>query len=194
VCGVDDSSLAWCMAGVYDLTAVAGGPGFHWVPQPAPLPSVTKIAITSTQSTCGLDGAGQAFCWGSNNFGELGVGTTDPVSGVATVLGGHTFSTLIAGYDFFCGVTTAGPLYCWGNNNGLLAPVANQNFKITTPTELALPASTSFKTFVAGMAHLCGIAADASVQCWGFGYSGQLGDGSTGSNDYRSTPVTVSRR
>jgi hypothetical protein len=195
VCGVDDSSQARCMRGVYDFTGVAGGPGFHWVPQPAPLPSVTKIASTSLQSTCGLDGAGKAFCWGSNSYGELGNGTTDSVSGVSTVQGAHAFSKLVAGYDFFCGATTTGPIYCWGHNNGLIAPIVNQNFNIVTPTALPLPTSTSFTTLVAGMSHLCGITAAASVQCWGFGYSGQLGDGSpTGSNDFRSTPVAVSRR
>jgi len=195
VCGVDTSSLAWCLRSAYDPTGVAGGPGYRWAPQPAPLTSATKLASTSLQSTCGLDGAGEAFCWGSNSFGELGDGTTDPVSGVATVQGAHKFSALVAGYDFFCGMTAAGPIYCWGHNNGLLAPIANQNFNIVTPTALPLPASTSFTTLVAGGSHLCGITAAASVQCWGYGFSGQIGDGApTGSNDFKSTPVAVVRR
>jgi len=195
VCGVDTSSVAKCMAGTYSLTGVAGGPGFTWAPQPALLPSATSFASISLQSTCALDGAGQAFCWGDNSYGQLGVGTTDPVGGVATVVGGHTFSRLVAGSDFFCGMTTAGPIYCWGNNNGLLAPTTNQNFKIATPTALSLPASTSFTTLTAGMAHLCGITANASVQCWGNGYSGQLGDGSPlSSNNFQSAPVAVVRR
>jgi alpha-tubulin suppressor-like RCC1 family protein len=194
VCGVDDSSVARCMGGVYDLTGVAGGPGFHWAPQQAPFPSATSVA-SNILSTCALDGAGKAFCWGDNSFATLGNGTTDPVSGVATVVGGHVFSSLVAGYDFFCGMpTTTGPIYCWGNNNGLIAPIANQNFKIATPTAQSLPASISFTTLAAGIAHMCGITTTASVQCWGSNYSGQLGDGTPIATDLKTTPVAVIRR
>jgi hypothetical protein len=195
VCGIDDISVARCMAGVYDLAGVAGGPGWHWVPQPAPLSSAKILASTALQSTCALDGAGQAFCWGDNSYGELGDGNTDPMSGVATVVGGHAYTSLVAGYDFTCGTTTAGPIYCWGHNSGQIASIANQNFNIVTPTALALPPSTSFTALAAGISHLCGMTAAGSVQCWGWGYAGQLGDGSAPSiNNSASTPVAVVRR
>ena len=196
VCGVDDGAVARCMAGVFDLTGVSGGPGWHWVPQLAPVPAATSLASTDLQSTCALDGAGKAFCWGDNTYGTLGNGTTDPVSGVAMVLGGHAFSSLVAGYDYFCGLpTTTGPIYCWGHNNGQIASIANQNFNIVMPTALALPTSVSFTSLTAGIAHLCGITTDASVRCWGAGYTGQLGDGTpASSNNFQAVPVPVIRR
>lgn len=195
VCGLDLSQVARCMVGVFDLTGVAGGPGWHWVPQPAAFSSATSLASTSLQSTCALDSGGQAHCWGDNTYGELGDGTTNPASGVVTVVGGHAFNRLVAGYDYFCGMTTAGPIYCWGHNNGQIASIANQNFTILTPTALSLPASTSYTALAAGIGHMCGMTNTGSVQCWGGGYSGQLGDGAPiSTNNFQSTPVAVIRR
>ena len=40
---------------------------------------------------CGLVNGGQAYCWGDNSFGALGVGQTDHVTVPAAVLGGITY-------------------------------------------------------------------------------------------------------
>lgn len=64
--------------------------------------------------------SGQAFCWGLNNFGQLGnVGqpiansgsplpVTDQSSGVAK---------MAAGLNHSCAISTAGALSCWGDNS-----------------------------------------------------------------------------
>jgi len=65
--------------------------------------------------------AGAAYCWGDNDNGQLGDGTTTPRAGPVAVLGGLTFVAVGAGDAHTCGITTAGAAYCWGfNGNGQL--------------------------------------------------------------------------
>ncbi len=66
---------------------------------------------------CGVSQAGAGFCWGSNAFGKLGIGSPSVVvspPGPRPVAGGLTFSDISAGWEHACGLTTSGRAYCWG--------------------------------------------------------------------------------
>ena len=63
-----------------------------------------------------LTTAGAAYCWGINNYGQLGNGSTLADSPLrVAVSGGITFSTgaLTAGRYFTCG-RAATEVWCWG--------------------------------------------------------------------------------
>ncbi|MHB1313457.1 MAG: hypothetical protein ACYC3L_15675 [Gemmatimonadaceae bacterium] len=83
--------------------------------------------------TCGLTATGDAWCWGRNDYGQLGgntgvlpfnTGTSTPVH-----VAGGPFRSLSLGELFTCGVTgspttdylgassSAGTVYCWGDNS-----------------------------------------------------------------------------
>lgn len=77
--------------------------------------------------TCGLTSGGQAFCWGRNNAGQLGDGTTTNSAVPVAVGGGRTFGSLTMGEFHSCGIAGTGPvavgtlgppgeLLCWGQN------------------------------------------------------------------------------
>ncbi|MFN5677972.1 MAG: RCC1 domain-containing protein, partial [Roseiflexaceae bacterium] len=82
--------------------------------------SVTFTSITAGKEyTCALTSAGAAYCWGKNNFGQLGDGTyTDKRSTPVAVSmpAGVTFASISVGYEHTCALTSAGAAYCWGAN------------------------------------------------------------------------------
>src|SRR5205823_8657674 len=67
--------------------------------------------------TCGITSDGDAYCWGSNQYGQLGDGTVSQ-SKTAPVLvgGGIKWAKLDVGNSHICGVSVAGTAYCWGAN------------------------------------------------------------------------------
>ena len=67
--------------------------------------------------TCGLTTGGAAWCWGSNQTGQLGDGTNDRRDEPVAVTGGHTFTQLAAGRAHTCGLTPDGEVWCWGAND-----------------------------------------------------------------------------
>jgi alpha-tubulin suppressor-like RCC1 family protein len=84
------------------------------VPQPV-VGSLAFGAISAGEAhSCGITTNGDAYCWGSNDSGRLGIGTTDAQSLVpVAVTGGLRFRSIDVG-DHSCGVTTANAVYCWG--------------------------------------------------------------------------------
>ena len=42
-----------------------------------PLSFASVTTSPGSSHTCGLTSAGSAYCWGSNDYGQLGTGTTD---------------------------------------------------------------------------------------------------------------------
>jgi len=65
--------------------------------------------------TCALAAGGAAYCWGENSVGQVGDNSLRDRPAPATVVGGHSFTTLDAGFRHTCGLATTGTLYCWGS-------------------------------------------------------------------------------
>ncbi len=59
-----------------------------------------------------------AYCWGSNNAGQLGDGTTSNRNEPTLVAGNIDFTSVGAGKGVFdtasCGMGADGIVYCWG--------------------------------------------------------------------------------
>lgn len=77
------------------------------------------VALTADSShTCAATVSGGAKCWGANNYGQLGDGTTSnrnvpvDVSGLASGA-----AALAAGWGHTCAVMASGGAKCWGANN-----------------------------------------------------------------------------
>ena len=65
--------------------------------------------------TCALTGTGDAYCWGENERGQVGDGTTADRLAPTAVVGGLIFTSIDAGFRHTCGRDNTGALYCWGS-------------------------------------------------------------------------------
>jgi alpha-tubulin suppressor-like RCC1 family protein len=124
--------------------------------------------------TCALSVSGAAYCWGSNQFGQLGDGTGVNHSTPVLVAGGLTFTSISAsGYDT-CGLTASGAGYCWGENgSGELGDGTQQNRLVPTP----VAGGFRFAALEAGGTFTCGLTQDGAAYCWGSNGENQLGTG-----------------
>lgn len=66
--------------------------------------------------TCGITTDRVAYCWGDNEVGAIGDGTTTDRFSPARVAGGLTLAGMDAGFRHTCAFTNDGTLYCWGAN------------------------------------------------------------------------------
>jgi len=138
--------------------------------------------------TCALTSAGGVKCWGRNDKGQLGNGTTTDSDTPANVTGLASGVTAIAaGSEHTCAINAAGTARCWGaNSSGQLGNGSNIDTKV--PVGVSGLAS-GVQAIAAADSHSCAVLASGAVKCWGKNNDGQLGDGSI--ND-SSVPVAVS--
>ena len=60
--------------------------------------------------------AGRGFCWGANEVGQLGDGTTIRRLTPTRLSVDLDLVQVSAGLFHSCGLTTGGRAYCWGSN------------------------------------------------------------------------------
>lgn len=134
----------------------------------------TDVAAAEEHS-CGLTADGRVFCWGDNQSGQLGDGTTASSSIPVQVASSETFVSLDAAGHSTCALASNGELHCWGDNQfGQLGDGS------TTSTSTPVPVSGGsilFESFDAGWGHVCGIGQDGVTYCWGDDRFAEVGDG-----------------
>ncbi|HEY6829549.1 MAG TPA: hypothetical protein VI259_21980 [Gemmatimonadaceae bacterium] len=67
--------------------------------------------------TCGITVDGTAYCWGGNDFGQLGDGTTTQRLVPTPVATSDKFVAIGAGDTFSCGMRADRRVFCWGDNS-----------------------------------------------------------------------------
>jgi alpha-tubulin suppressor-like RCC1 family protein len=65
--------------------------------------------------SCGWTASGVARCWGENERGQVGDGSTFDRLEPSAVAGDLSFTSLDAGFRHTCGSASSGATYCWGS-------------------------------------------------------------------------------
>lgn len=187
-CGLtDDDAYCWGSG-----TALGSDAGKYSL---IPLPVTGNVGFLALDAggdfSCALTGAGEAWCWGVNYYGQLGDGSTAPAMEPTVVSGGHVFSGVSVGSAHACGLTQGGDAWCWGDNStGQLGDGTRES--ATSPAPVA--GSFKFAGLTAGGGFTCGWTVDGPAYCWGVNTLGQLGATSADVCDTRScslTPLSV---
>ena len=152
-----------------------------------PISGVASIS-GGNEHACAVLTNGEAMCWGRNDYGQLGDGTSINKNEPTPVVSlGATIRSISSGLKHTCAITTGGAAKCWGHN--AMGSLGNGEFTDSLiPVDvdgldsgvLSIEASKSFTT--------CATVTGASVKCWGQSWAGNVGDGF--SID-RSSPVDV---
>jgi alpha-tubulin suppressor-like RCC1 family protein len=137
--------------------------------------------------SCAIDDIGEAYCWGSNTFGQLGDGSFTNANSPVGVATAQTFVAIDAAEAHTCALTAAGAVWCWGDNTfGQLGNGTNT----TSATPVLVSGGNVFDVITAANHgfHTCGVTTSDAILCWGDNDSGQLGNGTTTASN---TPVAI---
>lgn len=126
---------------------------------------VTDVAIGHEHTCAVVDGGLQ--CWGSNEYGQLGLGRAgDPVktpTKVSTLSGVAT--SVAAGWGTTCVILAPnGALQCWGRNDLGQVGIESRDPMVLQPTTV-IPSGVT--AVAVGGQHTCAVV-DGGLQCWGF--------------------------
>ena len=138
---------------------------------------------------CAVLASGEVRCWGYNDYGQLGNGTTAArtPTPVSVNLGGAQAFQVSTGDYHTCAVLANYEVRCWGYNGGGQLGSGTTNTPQLTPISVAAPGNAGVSQIDADYHHTCAVI-NLSIYCWGYNGDGRVGDG-TYTN--RLTPVAV---
>ena len=158
----------------------------------APMAGALAALSAGGNNTCALTTTGAAYCWGDNEYGQLGIGAGDQWFHTTPlgVAGGLSFVALSAGGSVTCGLIAGGAAYCWGFGGWLgTAATIGECYSPLRPFPCSpVPVSVDGGLSLASLSHTCGVTAARAAWCWGFNDKGQLGNGTQTSS---MAPVAV---
>jgi len=149
-------------------------------PEAIGVTGVVALARGLQFDVCAITAAGD-WCWGDDEYGELGDGQKDTELCVPMIT--MTSPTIALGGSHSCSVA-GGRVVCWGANDYGQLGDGSMNASLT-PVGNALTGVTSV---CAGFVHTCAVTSSGALFCWGLSSVGQVGDGT---HETRSKPTAI---
>lgn len=153
-----------------------------------------RAIAAGRRNSCAIYNDGRLFCFGGNDSGQLGDGTTADRGGepgtMATLkpvdLGPSAdVKQVVLGDSHLCALLSTGQVKCWGSNEqGQLGLEDNVDRGDkpgqmgTALPEVKLGAGRTVTKLAAGTDFTCALLDNKTVKCWGRNANGQLGLGS----------------
>ncbi|HUS32530.1 MAG TPA: hypothetical protein VMZ53_28710 [Kofleriaceae bacterium] len=144
---------------------------------PGAVPGITgaKTVVAGHTGTCIIDASDQLFCWGRNDYGQLGIGNSIGTATPTLAMVTPPVRAVDMGGKNMCAIDGMHRAFCSGE--GELGTLGNGGFQATsTPVQVftGVPVQISSASFGA-----CAVTDDGMLSCWG---RGETGDGTTGTN------------
>jgi hypothetical protein len=190
-CGISDSK-AYCWGingdgrlGIGSMTQTASD-------RPLAVASAQTFTMISAgqAQTCALSTVNTVYCWGRNDFGQVGNGTTTPVTSPVLVLDGRRINTGIGEHTCALGSPNTNA-YCWGRNSAGQLGIGSIDQNVHPAPQAVVIQQGNFPTtwsdISVGFMHTCGNSG-TGIYCWGLNDDGRLGDGTMIS---RTVPTPV---
>lgn len=120
------------------------------------------------------------YAWGTNNFGELGIGSASDhiIEPQLLVCPDEShWVNFVCGYSHVIGTTCLGNVYSWGSNQFGQLGLGTGQYKYNTPQLLRPPVDDAWQTFACGGEHNIAITSRGEMYAWGFNTFGELGIG-----------------
>lgn len=158
------------------------------VPLPATDPVMQLVA--GHNHTCARLQSGWVYCWGYNDYGQLGYATTEhlgdgePITSFGYVSLGGPARKIAAGSNHNCAILENGVVRCWGRNNvGQLGYGYTENIgddeNVFEAGNVDLGAGIEVEDLGLGERHTCALLSTGNIRCWGENDNGELGYGNT---------------
>jgi alpha-tubulin suppressor-like RCC1 family protein len=166
------------------MAAAAGAPA---------APRLATMISAGADMSCATTSDGSAWCWGSNDHGQLGNGTETSswvpvrvkrIDTAVAISAGGTWNAGGKGASltaFACAVLRSGAVVCWGQAFG--------NADLDRSLPHTITGVNSAVAIACGNTHACALTSTGAVWCWGANGNGQLGSGVTSSGG--PVPVQV---
>ena len=193
-CALDDNGKAFCWG-----NGALGVPGTYKSRDPVAVDTSGVLAgktlvdiATDEAHTCVVDDAGKAYCWGEDNFGEVGNGDDDSTQVPAKVVGkgvlkGEVLVAIQTTMFNTCALSDDGDVFCWG---GWLGDGSGTTSQTPVRTDLSMVSAGETVTSLQGSYDTPCLITDAGhAYCWGSSYRGQTGTGKVTGSVIRPTPV-----
>lgn len=151
--------------------------------------SPSGVAVGESHS-CGLSSGGALKCWGRNDLGQLGDGTSqNRTAPTALPSLSSGVAQMVLGLNHSCARTITGGVQCWGYNHAGQVGNGSGGVGVTIASPTAVFGLASGVVAIdAGGNHSCALTQSGGVKCWGMNEHGQLGVGSK-SNQFQPTDV-----
>lgn len=149
--------------------------------------NTASVSINTSHACASMDD-GTIQCWGSNNNGHLGNGSTEEASSSSVLVSGITNAIDVkVGGGFSCALLEDASVACWGyNRSGQLGNGSSVDYSATPVVVTGIDNATAISL---GTSHACALLEDKTAVCWGDNGYGKLGNGAYLD---ASTPVVVS--
>lgn len=176
-CAVKAGGTLWCW-GAGRRDSRLGFPPADNLPDPTRVDDRNDWASVSAgyTHTCAITDDDALHCWGANDYGQLGTGTNDPVTGTSgpAIGPGIVWRAVDSGRSHTCARASGDSVYCWGRNGSGELGNGSRGVDAGTNAPGMAIGGLDWAEVELGDSYTCARERDGSLFCWGSGSDGRL--------------------